>query len=265
MNRLRSELHRLFSSLPSKADEANSQPVGLATPHQQVRALVLEVCRPADWQALSKVWKGVQIDLALPAPAIVVNGVDGYQLWFSFTEPVPMTQALAFLGHLRERYLGDMAPERVRTLLAPDESGISPEAGRMDHAGLVPAQQKETENWSAFVSADLASIFADDPWLDRSPGADAQADLLCRIQSTSLAEFHLAFNQVKPAQVRKTPSSMNPLLKPVADCSAPLGSGGQPLGDELSPQRFLLQVMNDSSVELHLRIDAAKALLPYSA
>jgi hypothetical protein len=29
------------------------------------------------------------------------------------------------------------------------------------------------------------------------------------------------------------------------------------------PRRFLLSVMNNSTAELHLRIEAAKALLPY--
>jgi hypothetical protein len=32
----------------------------------------------------------------------------------------------------------------------------------------------------------------------------------------------------------------------------------------LGPKEFLRNVMNDSTVELHLRIEAAKALLPYS-
>lgn len=31
----------------------------------------------------------------------------------------------------------------------------------------------------------------------------------------------------------------------------------------MDPKGFLLEVMNDPAVELHLRIEAAKALLPY--
>lgn len=34
-------------------------------------------------------------------------------------------------------------------------------------------------------------------------------------------------------------------------------------GDSLDPKGFLPGVMNDKTVELHLRIEAAKALLPY--
>jgi len=34
-------------------------------------------------------------------------------------------------------------------------------------------------------------------------------------------------------------------------------------GKGMDPKGFLLGVMNDPAVELHLRIEAAKALLPY--
>ena len=36
-----------------------------------------------------------------------------------------------------------------------------------------------------------------------------------------------------------------------------------PHGNSLDPKGFLLGVMSDKTVELHLRIEAAKALLPY--
>jgi hypothetical protein len=34
-------------------------------------------------------------------------------------------------------------------------------------------------------------------------------------------------------------------------------------GNRLDPKGFLLGVMSDTTIELHLRIEAAKALLPY--
>jgi hypothetical protein len=36
-----------------------------------------------------------------------------------------------------------------------------------------------------------------------------------------------------------------------------------PHGNSLDPEGFLLGVMSDKKIELHLRIEAAKALLPY--
>jgi hypothetical protein len=228
MTRLQSELHRLYLSHDDDG---------------QVRAMVLELARPADWQALSAMWKGVQSDLALPAPAIAVSGIDGYQLWFSTTASVPVAQAQAFLEAMRERYLGDVAPPRVRLMPSMPSK-------------MVPALQDETGHWSAFVAQDLAGIFADDPWLDRQPSFDGQADLLSRLQSIQPDAFELALTLLRPAVV---PVNLGPTASPAAPASVADG------GDDLDPKRFLRKVMNDAAVDLHLRIEAAKALLPYAA
>lgn len=228
MNRLQSELHRLY--LPHDDDG-------------QVRAMVLELARPADWQALSAIWKGVQADLSLPAPAIAVSGIDGYQLWFSLSASVPVAQAQVFLEGLRARYLVDVAPQRVALTPSPPEK-------------MVPALQEQTGNWSAFVAPDLASLFADAPWLDRQPSVDGQADILCRLQSIPLGALELALSLLPPPPV---PINLGPMANP-ADSSRVAT-----LDDDLDPKRFLHKVMNDAAVEMHLRIDAAKALLPYSS
>ncbi len=233
MNRLQSELHRLYL-VHEGADPAT----------EQTRTMVLELARPADWQALSAVWKGVQADLALPAPAIAVSGVDGYQLWFSLAAPVPVVQAQVFLEALRERYLGNVARQRVR--LMPSAHALP--------APLVPAQQEATGQWSAFVASDLASIFADGPWLDRQPSVDGQAELLCRLQSIQPEVWESALSLLKPTVVSTQHGS--PASSAVNNSLA-VGAV------ELDPKRFLLKVMNDAAVDLHLRIDAAKALLPY--
>ena len=113
MNRLQAEFHRLY--LPPSPDGRShdfGEP-GLIGAEGRMRAMVLGLARPADWPELSALWRGVQADLELPAPAIAVNGVDGYQLWFSLSEPVPVAQAHAFLDALRQRYLGTIAPDRL--------------------------------------------------------------------------------------------------------------------------------------------------------
>ena len=102
MNRLDTEHQRLFASDPD------------ATAEGRLRHLVLAVCGPADWAPLSAVWRGVQADLDLPAPAIAVNGVDAFELWFSLADPVPAHTAAAFLDGLCDRYLGEVAPARRR-------------------------------------------------------------------------------------------------------------------------------------------------------
>lgn len=209
MNRLQSELNRLYHS-PAPGD---------------VRALLLELARPADWDTLGAVWRGVQADLQLPAPGIAVSGTDGLQLWFSLQQPVTEARGGDFLARLRTRYLGGVASARMRLLAS---SALPP----------IPAQEAATGNWSAFVAPDLAPVFADTPWLDVPPGADGQADLLARLESIKPAAFEAALPALAPA----TPSSQD-------------GTA------DIEPRRFLQRVLNDETVTLALRIEAAKALL----
>ena len=257
----------------------------LVTPGGRVRALVLELGRPADWDALLAVWQGVQADLALPAPAIAVSGTDAYQLWFSVAQAVPVAQAAAFLEGLRLRLLADVAPHRIGMLPAPVPAPASvpaanaPPAPRsLPPALRVPVQQPNG-HWSAFVTADLARIFADEPWLDLPPNELAQADLLSRMVSIPLADFERACAQLRPNPPAPAPAAHTPTpdLHPQAaetaqapaaphgssatgftHSTAPTTAGG-PWAD---PRDFLLHVMNDTSVDMRLRIEAARALLP---
>ncbi|GAC1608456.1 MAG: hypothetical protein NVS3B2_17890 [Ramlibacter sp.] len=223
MNRLQAELQRLF--LANEID-----------PDAAVRAMVLELARPASWEGLSNVWRGVQVDLELPAPAIAVSGIDGYQLWFSLSEPVPVAQAMGFLESLRSRYLGDVARDRIAMQPARD--------------ARLPAVQQGEGRWSAFVAPDLAAVFGDEPWLDLPPGADAQADLLSRLACTKPDEWKRAIERL----VR---------VHAAAPDAAPGGARLPEAGPAADPRRFLLGIMHDGAVDLHLRIEAAKALLPY--
>ena len=219
MDRLPSELQRLY--LPHEAD-------GL------LRALVLQVLRPAGWQEVARLWQGVQADLALPAPAIAVSGSDGYQLWFSVAEGVQPARATAFLEALRVRYL----------------RGVPPQSTRLQQPDATPPSQVAAERWSAFVAPDLAPLFADEPWLDHPPGADAQADVLWRAASIEPREFERAMQELTAGAAASAPSEL---------------AAREPSGDEVSdPRRFLLSVMRDPDVDLRLRIEAAKALLSSS-
>ena len=243
MNRLQSELRRLYVTEPDVGQGTDPEEACLIDSGGQVRSMVLELARPADWAALSKLWHGVQADLELPAPAIAVSGQDGFQLWFSLAEPVPAPQAMAFLESLRVRYLGDIKPERVGLMPAADAA--SPLHAR--HARPVPALQASSGHWSAFVAPDLVPVFNDEPWLDIPPSPDGQSDLLSRLKSIPLAEFHRALEQLMPVTV---PVQFQP-----ASGTAEVASA------YLDPKRFLLGVMNDDTVARALRIEAAKALL----
>ena len=253
MNRLQTEFHRLYHPLPAQAPATDSGLDGLIDAHGRVRAMVLELARPADWEQLSRVWRGVQADLGLPAPAIAVSGTDGLQLWFSLSEPLGVTQAHAFMESLRCRYLPDVALQRVSRMPAPDAASAS---GR--HARTVPALNDATGNWSAFVAPDLAPIFAETPWLDMLPGDDGQANLLCKLASIKPAMFAAALQQLAPAAESVLASPLK-AHGGAGLVSLKVVSAGHP-----DPRTFLLAVMNDEAVPLALRIEAAKALLPHS-
>ncbi len=224
MTRLQTELERLYLAAPASLADAQGR----------VRALVLEAVQPASWDRLSAVWQGVQAELELPAPAIAVSGTDGVQLWFSLEAPVAAAQGHAFLDALRRRWLADLAPARVRLLPDP--------AAPLRHAAHVPALLAE-DQWSAFVAPDLAAVFADTPWLDVEPGEDGQAALLHGL------------HPIKPAAFAE---ALAHLRAPAQDAPAPAPASPAHADD---PRAFLLRVMNDETVDLALRIEAAKALL----
>jgi hypothetical protein len=242
MNRLQSELRRLYHVASPEDGVAHAEDVCLISRTAHVRAMVLELARPADWSVLSALWQGVQADLELPAPAIAVSGTDGYQLWFSLAEPLPVVDARRFLESLRLRYLGSIAPARVAMWPAVEAS--TPGPGQ--HAQLVPAHIKDTGLWSAFIAPDLAPVFADEPGLDICPSADAQADILSRLVSTKAADVQLLLGRLGAAAKTMAPT--------MALASA---------GTNQDPKRFLLDVMGDTRVDMQLRIQAAAALLPY--
>jgi hypothetical protein len=242
MNRLQSEWQRLYAP-------GNAPDDGLIDADGRVRAAVIELARPASWDTLSAVWRGVQADLELPAPAIAVSGTEGLQLWFSFATPVPTTLAADFVARLRNRYLADVAAKRLR--LMPHAPSAPADIAELQplHALRVPLEQAAAGQWSAFVAPDLAPVFEDTPWLDIPPSLDGQADLLARLKPMPVAAFEAAMAALQPA------------------APAPRASEAAPHGDAppaaANARAFLRQVMNDPGVPMALRIEAAKALLPF--
>lgn len=273
MNRLQRELLRLYGAPadPDLGPAADPPAGGLIDPKGPVRALTLELGRPADWAAVARVWNGVQTDLGLPAPAIAVSGSDAYQLWFSLAAPLPAAQAAAFLEALCLRYLGDMPRHRL-ALLPASHAGATASASQPRR---VPAEQAGGGRWSAFVAPDLAPMFADEPWLDLPPNPDGQAGLLARLESMGLADFQRAQQGLGAALAPPAGPPDLPANAPAVPHTAPQLAAATATGDRAvtrpaanpakpDPRSFLLGVMNDSTLDLALRIEAAKALLPYA-
>lgn len=246
MSRLRSEWHRLFfpHAWAGATATVDGDEPALIDAEGRVRAMVLSLALPADWDALSTVWKAVQADLGLPAPGIAVSGTDAFQLWFSLAQAAPAREADAFLASLRERYLRGISAERIRSWPAPDAGA----PGGFAHVGRMPGQEVRREQWSAFVAPDLAAMFSDTPWLDIPPGPEGQAELLAGLRSITPVAWRMARNRLEPL----------PAASPVDDAPPPIAPSRMTHQD---PRRFLLDVMNDDAVDLVLRIEAAKALL----
>ncbi len=255
MNRLQSEWQRLYAFEASSSQNQSAATPELSDGQGRVRVLVLALARPADWDRLSEVWRGVQADLDLPAPGIAVSGVDGFELWFSLAHSIAIGHAHAFLQAIRERYLHDIGRERLSTIPAPGDASRPP----VLQPPAVPAMQTSTGYWSAFVAPNLAPIFADSPWLDSAPSDDGQALVLAQLASISQSAFERACERLglPIAAVDSLPSAVPPSAREVA----PMRSNALTAAD---PRQFLLQVMNDPDVPLALRIEAAKSLLPFS-
>ena len=259
LNRLQSELRRLYLPRVAAGDSAAATPPALVDARGMTRAMVLEIAARAGWEAVSRIWRGCQVELELPAPAIAVSGTDAFQLWFSLAEPLAAADAHAFLQALCAHFLAEVDARRLRLLPTADSAAA---AGAV-HAALVPTEQAQEERWSAFVAPDLAPLFSETPWLDIAPGSDGQADLLCRLASIGREAFAAAAARLRPAA---------PARRDYAGPAAPGEGATAPAQSALAttasapttgsdPRTFLLQVMRDETVALALRIEAAKALL----
>lgn len=198
----------------------------------RVQALVIEL-DSGFWTQAAQLYEGVQAELDLPAPAVSVSGSKAYGLWFSFAVALPLARAEAFAEGLRQRYLAEVpAPRIVLHPRAPLQ--------------LVPAHQGDGR-WSAFIDASLGSMFVDEPWLQMTPSPHKQAELLAGHAS------------IKPDVLERALG----ILQPAAASAPVCPPGRESNGAHHDPVGFLLAVMNDDSVETGLRIEAAKALLPY--
>lgn len=245
---------RLFL-VPAQAtahSDADATVDTLVTSDGHVRAMVLTLTDP---DGLQRVWQGVQTDLGLPAPGIAVNGNNGLQLWFSVDRPVAWAQAAAFLVRLRQRYLPDGPP--------PGDGDFPPASGQptsADRPALPPAEM-QPDQWSAFVAPDLVRIFADEPWLSRPPGAQAQADLLARLESMTVQVFEQALAKLTPVSPGRTSAPVLTQAGQPAHASPELRPDAVRQPHAEAARSFLLAVMNDPAVDMALRIAAAKALL----
>jgi len=272
MSRLQAEFNRLYGPLPGQQSVSVEAGTSLLGPLGEVRAVVLDVGRPVDWSLVAPLWQRVQDELGLPAPAIAISGSQSFQLWWSLSKAVPAAEAAAFLGGLKRRFLPELPESRVQGFPRATGDADRPWA----HAPAVPSQVSP-DQWSAFVAPGLAPVFEETPWLDFPPNVEGQADLLRGLASVTPAAWQEAQARIAmgmPTVAAGLPAVQSPgaaAIVPPGQVSgaettgavATLGAPG-PSALRQDPRSFLMQVMNDERVPLPLRIEAAKALLPYT-
>lgn len=237
MDKLNFQLNRLFG-LPGPGKHA-------ATDVQDsCRRLCLAIRRPADWEHAATLLRGVQEDMELPAPLVSVDG-RGFRLWFPLAEPVSREHGIAFLTQLIARYASELPVDRIQAEAA-------------DTIELPPARLGDDERWSAFIDPSMGSMFIDEPWLGMVPTPDKQADLLAGFERIERVAFEGALGRLASPQTQAAGGDTPPPE------SAAVAHGKLHLsGPHADPQSFLLAVMNDPNASPALRVDAAKALLPY--
>lgn len=208
--------------------------------------------RAADSGWVSRAWLSAQNEAGLPAPAIAVDGSDGWLLCFALPPARSQAEAVALLRELIRSWLNQaQATVSARDAAAWRFTCWSP--GVLADGVPVP-RQVGPDRWSAFVAPDLVPVFAESPWLDCAPGEEGQAALLGKLQPIPVADWgRLLSTSAQRASGQATP--------PAGDGEVAIASvGAVPSGD---PRTFLLSVMNDPGVDMALRIEAARVLLAH--
>ncbi len=277
--------------LPADAPSSASPPGALPNGDAAGARVVAWHVSAAHSGWVSRVWSLAQTQAGLPAPAMSVDGVSGWALWFALASPRPRAEVQRVLRHLIEGWLADAGdflagPGKLReegsawsfTCWPDGGAAIGLAASAKSDAVWPPVpRQVGPERWSAFVAPDLVPVFAESPWLDCAPGEEGQAALLARLSPISEAEW-ARLVEAERAQARGTTASGPGSAAPRSDVASgievsssiqvPMPASGAnaaspaqpPFGD---PRVFLLSVMNDQGVELALRIEAARVLLAH--
>lgn len=226
----------------------------------------------SDW--VSQVWAWVQAQAGLPAPAIAVDGSQGWLLCFALPSPRPVNEAQAVLRQLIRDGL-----QQLGVAVSPADAAAwrltcwpaDAPADAGEDAVPVP-REVSPDRWSAFVAPDLVPVFAESPWLDCAPSEEGQAVLLSKlmpIPADGWARWLATSCQDLPDSL----AAINGRAGSGCQADAPAVAGEGPLSATLSssggaapsdaPRAFLLAVMNDASVDLALRIEAARVLLAH--
>lgn len=228
------------------------------------RMLAIRFNTQCGWKPVAELCEKIQSDLHLPEPAVSVSGEGGFFVWLSFVESLPAEEISRFAhALLRSLEQAGMPGKAFR-----DPHANSTGLPELDLVPLVPAFHSATARWSAFIDSSLGSLFVDEPGLGMAPDPDKQADLLSGLESIRIEDFRHAIKMLDAysleagnaeAEDSPSPTSQSQFNKTETKKYAALSVAAA----FDNPKSFLLAVMNDPAADPILRVEAAKALLPY--
>lgn len=213
--------------------------------------------RASDSEWVSRVWLCAQNEAGLPAPAVAVDGSEGWLLCFALPPAQPRAEAVPALREWIRAWLQRVGVTVSAQDVAAWRFTCWPQELPADGVPVPVPRQVGPERWSAFVAPDLVPVFAESPWLDCAPGEEGQALLLSRLQPIAATDWgRLVAMSERAASGQALAGAAGRSGGEVAEASV----SAAPEGD---PRAFLLSVMNDPGVALALRIEAARALLAH--
>ena len=208
MQELISQLARLYLPhgmatpewLPQHLDGGTTRAAPLAQ-DDAVRAIVVTFTGADAWERLCAVANALQGELALPAPAVSIDGATGFRLWLSLGQPVPVATAQRFLELLCAAYCPEVKPGRVG-----------------DPVELPPYRHATSRKWAAFIHPGMGASFADEPALEMPPPGAGQVAFLQGLDSIDGEQFQHALAVLQgPEEVAA------PMPAPVRGQSVPDG------------------------------------------
>ncbi|CAK0774582.1 hypothetical protein CCP3SC1AL1_730012 [Gammaproteobacteria bacterium] len=163
--------------------------LNLVSADGMTRTMVFDFDWSEDWPLVEKLSSVLTEELMLPEPGISVSGRRGFGLWISLVEPVPVSQARAFLRSLRSKYL-----RNARVDLHPD-------VDRPTDAGeavmkLPPCLRRASGKWSGFIYLEECEDFSEEPWYYGRPELSQQMDRLGALDSIEPQDFRRAYERV---------------------------------------------------------------------
>lgn len=187
MDNLTAQLNRLYLMPQAAQAMPGPEATALVSADGASRAIVIDFPpRPnagaeRHWLDLCEVANRLQEAFGFPAPAVSITGTQGYRLWLSLAEPVPVGDIRRFLALLCETHFPELDLQALEAVALPPF--LHPGSGK----------------WAAFIHPGMGASFAEEAGLEMAPPAAGQLGFLESLDSIGKAQFMDALVSMKGA------------------------------------------------------------------